>query len=666
MQLPHWKKEAMFEQFTNVLVIEDNPGDADLIRALFHEAAGEQVQVESAERLQEGLSRLSLGGIDLVLLDLSLPDSQGLSTLHATIQAASEIPVVVMTGFDDEATALDAVKQGAQDYLVKGRVGAGLLARTCRYAIERSKSQRTLRESHRLTQQIVDILYIYDAAEQRIIYGSPRFCALLGIDPSRISSTRPSLSNDLVHPDDRGSFVRQLETLSKTVGEEPVEGHFRVKAADGSWRWLQARQTVFTRDGGRRADLILGTAQDVTEHKRLEEKVAEMQQKLSQSQGSSPASSSYSSYSDLDDHSPDMMALIDMMSGKVVHCNQAFALAIGRRKADLIGLSSEELPVLTPADFTRPDFAAVQQGAETVVECKFSRSDGTTIDVVRQESPVRDESGRVVAKRATWRDITDRKRAEQRIEHQAQELAKAQAELADFAYIASHDLKEPLRGILNYASFILEDSSATLDEKARERLETIVRLARRQENLVDTMLHYSELGNAEVVRRPADLQTVLLKVTDSLQPAVRKAGVDIRMPQPLPTVECDATLALELFYHLITNAIKFNDKPQKWVEIGFEAGKAGNAANQSAAGVQNAAPPTFYVRDNGIGVSEKHRATIFRFLKRLHGRDEYGGGVGAGLALVRKIVEKHGGNVWLDSSLGQGTTFFFTLCPDQD
>jgi light-regulated signal transduction histidine kinase (bacteriophytochrome) len=285
---------------------------------------------------------------------------------------------------------------------------------------------------------------------------------------------------------------------------------------------------------------------------------------------------------------------------------------------------------------------------------------------VRQEVPVRDESGKVVAKRATWRDVTDRKRAERTIEQQAQEIRRAQAELADFAYIASHDLKEPLRGILNYASFVLEDSGAALDEKARERLQTIARLAKRQENLVDTMLHYSELGNAAAVRRPADLQMILLKVIDSLQPAVRKAGVDIRIPQPLPTVECDATLALELFYHLITNAIKFCDKPQKWVEIGFEPGKPGVVGNQHPAAASSGSPFVFYVRDNGIGVSEKHRATIFRFLKRLHGRDEYGGGIGAGLALVRKIVEKHGGKVWLDSCLGQGTTFFFTLYPEKD
>ncbi len=654
----------MFEQFTTVLVIEDNPGDTDLIRALFHEAAGEQVQVEGAERLQEGLGRLSLGGIDLVLLDLSLPDSQGLGTLHATIQAASEVPVVVMTGFDDESTALDAVKQGAQDYLVKGRVGAGLLARTCRYAIERAKSQRTLRESHRLTQQIVDILYIYDAAEQRVIYGSPRFCALLGIDPSRISSTRPCLTKDLVHPDDHESFARQLETLSKTAGEEPVEGSFRVKAADGTWRWLQARQTVFTRIGGKRADLILGTAQDLTEQKRLEEEVANLQRSLQQGEGAA-ASAPGSGYSDLDDHSPDMMALIDMVSGKVVRCNEAFALAVGRHKAELIGLSSEELPVLAPAGPVRPDLAS-QQGAAATIECKFPRSDGTTIDVVRQEVPVRDESGKVVAKRATWRDVTDRKLAERKMERQAQELMRAQGELADFAYVASHDLKEPLRGILNYASFVLEDNAAALDEKARERLETIVRLAKRQESLVDTMLHYSELGNAEVARRPADLQTVLLKVIDSLQPALRKANVEVRIPRPLPTIECDATLALELFYHLVTNAIKFGDKPQKWVEIGFDPARPGRVGTVSAAGVPSGTQPVFHVRDNGIGVSEKHRATIFRFLKRLHGRDEYGGGVGAGLALVRKIVEKHGGTVWLDSNPGQGTTFFFTLHPEQD
>jgi light-regulated signal transduction histidine kinase (bacteriophytochrome) len=239
---------------------------------------------------------------------------------------------------------------------------------------------------------------------------------------------------------------------------------------------------------------------------------------------------------------------------------------------------------------------------------------------------------------------------------QSQELARAQAELADFAYIASHDLKEPLRGISNYAGFLLEDHADTLGDKAKVRLETIVRLAKRQEDLVDTLLHYSELGTGEATRKSVDLQSVVQRAIDSLQPLASQATADIRVAQPLPTIECDKSLVLELFTHLISNSIRFNDKAQKRVEIGFEA-----AQGQFLGADLPGAPFIFHVRDNGIGIGEKHRTAVFQFLKRLHGRDEYGGGVGAGLAVVGRIVEKHRGKIWLQSHPGEGTTFYFTL-----
>jgi len=643
----------VLEQLTNVLVIEDNPGDADLIRALFEEASGERFNVETADRLQTGLRRLSLGAVDLVLLDLSLPDSQGIATLHAAVQAAPEVPVVVMTGLDDEALALEAMKQGAQDYLVKGRVGSVLLARTARYAIERSRSQRTLRESHRLTQQLVDTLYIYDSAHQRIVYGSPRFCALLGEDPNGIASTRPSLSKELVHPEDRSRFAKHIETLSGADAPEEVEGQFRIKIANGNWRWLQARETVFTRDAGR-PSLILGTAYDVTKQKELEERVAELEEQARQLQAPPANSGIQARYSELDDFAPDMMALVDMVSGKVVQCNEAFAEAAGQRKEDLLGRTREEISHSGASETVRAALAAVE--TETETDLMLLRPDGSQVRLLHRATPVRDEVGRVVAKRAVWRDVTEIRRVEQAMAQQSQELARAQADLADFAYIASHDLKEPLRGISNYAGFLLEDHADTIDEKAKVRLETIVRLAKRQEELVDTLLHYSELGTGEAARKRVDLQTVLQRAIDLLQPLARQANADIRVAKPLPTIECDAALVLELFSHLISNAIRFNDKAQKRVEIGFES-----AQEKGPGPGLPAAPFVFHVRDNGIGISEKHRAAIFQFLKRLHGRDEYGGGVGAGLAIVGKIVEKHRGKIWLQSDPGEGTTFYFTL-----
>ena len=232
-----------------------------------------------------------------------------------------------------------------------------------------------------------------------------------------------------------------------------------------------------------------------------------------------------------------------------------------------------------------------------------------------------------------------------------EELTRSNIELDSFAYVASHDLKEPLRGLHNYAHFLIEDYSDKLDNAGKDKLLTLVRLTQRMESLIDSLLHYSRVGRAELTWVDVDLNVVLADVVTLLEPRLRESGVTLQIAQPLPQVRADQARVQEVFSNLITNAIKYNDAPQKWVEIG--------SAPLPGAGDTDSF--VFYVRDNGIGVPEEHQETIFRIFKRLHGRDEYGGGVGAGLTIAKKIVERHGGAIWLTSQPGSGSTFWFTL-----
>lgn len=236
------------------------------------------------------------------------------------------------------------------------------------------------------------------------------------------------------------------------------------------------------------------------------------------------------------------------------------------------------------------------------------------------------------------------------------QLAASNRELDDFAYIASHDLKEPLRGIHNYAGFLIEDSADRLDEEGRRRLETMMRLTRRLERLIDTLLHFSRVGRVDLAVDEVDLGEVVAEVLDSLGPVLGDEGAEV-VVHPLPTVRCDRARIGEVFRNLVVNAVKYNDRPAKRVEIGaLPAGSpAGEVTPDPAEG------PVLWVRDDGIGIAEKHRAVIFDIFKRLHPRDAYGGGTGAGLTIVKKVVERHGGRVWLDSEPGAGTTFYFTL-----
>ncbi|HUY36121.1 MAG TPA: ATP-binding protein [Pirellulales bacterium] len=257
------------------------------------------------------------------------------------------------------------------------------------------------------------------------------------------------------------------------------------------------------------------------------------------------------------------------------------------------------------------------------------------------------------------RDITDRKQADEltrahmerlqtvtgSLEAKAAELARANQELDDFTYVASHDLKEPLRGISSYCGILLEEYQDRLDENGRRMMSTLVALCRRLDQLIDDLLTYSRAGRAPECA-DTDLDEVLDGVLETLGPAIDARGGEVRRLDILPRVEADPTLLGLVLSNVISNGLKFNDQESPLVEIGCLEGE----------------PLTIYVRDNGIGIAEKHHEAVFAMFRRLHGRQKYEG-TGAGLSIVRRIVERHGGRTWLESSLGRGSTFFFTLPP---
>ncbi|OUL23412.1 cyanobacterial phytochrome A [Nostoc sp. 106C] len=236
------------------------------------------------------------------------------------------------------------------------------------------------------------------------------------------------------------------------------------------------------------------------------------------------------------------------------------------------------------------------------------------------------------------------------------DLERSNRELASFAYAASHDLKEPLRGIYNYSTILLEDYGQILDDDGIDCLETVVTLSVRMETLINALLRLAQLGKAQLRKQAIDFNELLNQLIDVFRASRQDSQLlDIRIPRPLPTIQCDSVLVNEVFSNLIGNAFKYNDKAEQWVEIGYLV------SNEQQTKGQASLASVFYVRDNGIGIPEHHRETIFRLFKRLHSQEKYGGGVGAGLAIVKKIVELHNGRIWVESTVGIGSTFYFTL-----
>ncbi len=222
-----------------------------------------------------------------------------------------------------------------------------------------------------------------------------------------------------------------------------------------------------------------------------------------------------------------------------------------------------------------------------------------------------------------------------------------------------------MRGIHNYATFMLEDYQDKVDTEGVDKLETMRRLTQRMDVLLDSLLEFSRVGRLDFAIRTTDINEVIDEVLDSLRINLKERGVEVRIPRRMPTIQGDRVRIGEVLRNLVTNSMKYNDKAEKWIEIGYGTDLGLDALKSKEDDAFSGHRTVFYVRDNGIGIPEKHHEAIFRIFKRLHARDEFGGGTGVGLTIVKKIIERHGGRIWVNSSRGEGTCFYFTISPTE-
>jgi PAS domain S-box-containing protein len=258
--------------------------------------------------------------------------------------------------------------------------------------------------------------------------------------------------------------------------------------------------------------------------------------------------------------------------------------------------------------------------------------------------PLRDPAGAIVGLVGISRDVSDRRQAEDQLRQALAELERSNQELEQFAYVASHDLQEPLRMVSSYVQLLARRYRDKLDADARDFISFAAEGAQRMQTLISDLLTYSRVGRKGEELRPVSCDTVVEQAIGNLQAAIEDAGATVTH-DPLPTVVADETQLLQLFQNLIANAIKFRGAEPSRVHVG--------ARREGGEWV-------FAVRDNGIGIDPQYADRIFLIFQRLHTREEYAG-TGIGLAICRKIVERYGGRIGVDSEPGQGSTFSFTL-----
>jgi light-regulated signal transduction histidine kinase (bacteriophytochrome) len=278
------------------------------------------------------------------------------------------------------------------------------------------------------------------------------------------------------------------------------------------------------------------------------------------------------------------------------------------------------------------------------LERTYRRKDGTTFPVLVEDRLILDEKGCIKGIRCTVQDITERKRMEEALRKKTEELARSNEDLEQFAYVASHDLQEPLRMVTSYVQLLSKRYKAKLDADANEFIDFAVDGAVRMRKLINDLLTYSRVGTQGKGLFPTDSEAVLAQSVNNLKVTIEENGALVTH-DPLPTVTADSSQLEQLLQNLIGNAIKFR---------GSEPPRIHLSASRNGKGW------VFSVRDNGIGIAPEYSKRIFIIFQRLHSRQEYPG-TGIGLAICKKIVERHGGHIWVESDAGKGATFRFTL-----
>ncbi len=486
-----------------VLLFEDNPGDAGLLEEILEES-NNLYELKVVESLEEGLDALNNVHFDIILLDLGLPDSDGINTLIDVNKISPNTPIIVLTGLNDEELGILAMKRGAQDYLIKKEIDGKLLTRSIRYAIARKKSEKQyLTLFNSIDEGFCTVEVIFNNNNKPIDY---RF---LEINPAFEGQTglvkaEGKLMRDLA-PDHEEHWFEIYGKIALTG--KPMRFVNEAKALN---RWYDVYAFKIGEPESREVAILFN---DITKFKETETELREYQDKL-----------------------------------------------------------------------------------------------------------------------------------EEKVKKRTEELAKSNDELKHFAYVASHDLREPLRMITSFLQLLERRYTDQLDQDANEFIGFAVDGAKRLDDMINDLLEFSKVTQKKIDFKKVDINKVLEQTKLNLKYAIDINNAKI-IYDTLPTVYGDEMLIELLFQNIISNSIKYRSTETPKIDI--------TTTIQSNKYL-------FAIKDNGIGMSPEHLERIFTIFQRLHSKDEYEG-TGIGLAIAEKIIIQHNGKIWAESELGEGTTFYFTI-----
>jgi PAS domain S-box-containing protein len=613
-----------------ILLIEDNPADAQLIQEMLKAEPRGLLEVDlvTVAELRMGLAALRERSWDVLLLDLCLPDSRGLETLVSALEAAAErLPVIVLTGIEDEVVAVEAVRQGAQDFLAKSGLTPELLTRTLRYAVERHRAQRTLLESEErfreMAENIECVFWMRSAEQNRMLYVSPAYERVWGRSVASLYQ-QPGSFIDAVFPADRERVLANVLQEDLTRPEE-FEIEYRIVRPDGAIRWIRDRGFPMRGASGQ-CPRTAGIAEDITSRKALEETQHRLATAVEQAAEA---------------------IIITDVRGTIVYANPAFEKITGYSPQEALGQNPRILKSgKQDLAFYRRMWGSLAQGQVWHGRFVNKRKDGLLYEEDASITPLRDVTGQITNYVAVKRDVS----RESQLEAQLRQAQKMEA-IGQLAGGVAHDFNN-LLGIISGNAELLLLGGARLGADVVEGLNHVLRAAERGASLTRQLLIFSR--KQEMQSQPVALNELIGNLTRMLKRTIPEdIHLECLYAELLPLVQADPGMLEQVLLNLVVNArdamprggrlliaTEKVSRDEQFVQTNPEA-RAGEFVGLA-------------VSDTGTGIAPEHLQHIF---EPFFTTKEPGKGTGLGLATVFGIVKQHQGWVEVYSRPGQGASF---------
>jgi signal transduction histidine kinase/DNA-binding response OmpR family regulator len=575
----------MKNKHIRVLLIEDNPGDRRLIQEYLSDIKGHLFNIENTEYLSNAFDLLDKKNFDIILLDLTLPDSTGFETFVRTFSKAPMIPIIVLTGNDDEDLAIKTVRFGAQDYLIKGKIDGNLLVRCIRYAIERKQAER----HQQLVTQILKLLN---------------------------------------QPTDKTNVIRDMLLLIKEfTGFESIairlkegEDYPYYETSGFSSSFIETEKYLLSRD--QNGNII----RDLVGKPYLECMCGNIISGRT---------------------NPDLSCFTEGGSFWTNDLSNFFSSASEKdHLTKLRGRCLEE-------DYKSVGLIPLKSDNEIIglLQLNDHRKDMFTPEMIIFFEGLAASIGIALARKQNEEEILKLNRElEERVRKRTEQLTNMNEELEAFSYSISHDLRAPLRAIDGFTNILFEDYEKFFDEEGKRLCSVIHQNTQNMSQLIIDLLSFSRVSRTNIAPILFEMEILVNSIYHVLTTEEERKRIRFNIER-LPNVVGDPNMIKLVWTNLISNAIKFSSKQENPV-INVSSETKGDET-------------IYYIRDNGVGFDMEYVDKLFGVFQRLHSAKDFEG-TGVGLAIVHRIIKRHGGRVWAKSEINKGATFFFSMPIKED